>query len=161
MAEDFVAGDAFHSSDAPIYRGALEWAVNKSNAGMAKVVYDAVHRNDSEQGDRAGHGRDYATWIFSEEAPKSEGLFESDFELMIDARLEPDAAIGLHRHSETEEVYDVLEGELTMTTVAPDGREATQTLRVGDAHFVRRGQGHCGKSGPTAARFIAVAKRVR
>jgi hypothetical protein len=63
---------------------------------MARVVYTAVHENRAfpTGDDRRGHGRDHATWVFSEEPGLEEGLFRGGLELMIDARLEPGAAIG-------------------------------------------------------------------
>ncbi|MGZ6035463.1 MAG: cupin domain-containing protein, partial [Myxococcaceae bacterium] len=75
--------------------------------------------------------------------------------------LEPGAAIGLHRHSATEEVYYVLEGQLSMTTVLPDGREVSATLHPGDAHGVRLGESHWGRAGAQGCRFLAVAFRRR
>jgi mannose-6-phosphate isomerase-like protein (cupin superfamily) len=160
----WTPGDDFHASVRKVYFGELDWAVNKRAELMARVLYVAPHHNAAEQGDRRGHGRDYATWIFSEEAGLREGLWSTRFELAIDARLEPGAAIGLHFHDHTEELYYLLDGELAMTTVergaggAP-GRESTTTLRTGDAHLVKLGQGHCGVAGPGGARFIAFAVR--
>jgi quercetin dioxygenase-like cupin family protein len=156
---NYLAGERFHQPGQRVYQGPLDWAVNKSAAGMAKVLYRAAHFNASEQGVRQGQGNDWATWIFSEEPGLAEGLFTAPLELIIDARLEPAACIGLHWHAETEEVYTVLEGQLTMTTIAPDGREASAVLHPGDAHAVRLGQGHFGQAGPDGARFLAVAVR--
>lgn len=155
----YVDGDAYHRAINVAYRGAYGWALNKKNEHMAKVLYVAPHRNDREDGTRRGAGNDWATWVFSEEAGSAEHVFQSGLELMIDARLEAGACIGLHHHGETEEVYYVLEGRLEMTTVGPDGAEATAVLEPGDAHFVRIGQAHYGKAGPQGARFVAVAAR--
>src|SRR5206468_5520100 len=94
----FVPGDVFHTAVRKVYDGALEWAVNKRDALMARVLYVAPHENLAETGDRRGHGKDFAKWIFSEEPGLEEGLFSTRFELAIDARLEPGAAIGLHFH---------------------------------------------------------------
>ena len=46
-----------------------------------------------------------------------------------------------------------------MTTVDKGGRESTATLRPGDAHLVKLGQGHFGVAGATGARFVAFAVR--
>ena len=46
-----------------------------------------------------------------------------------------------------------------MTTVDRSGRESTATLRAGDAHLVRLGQGHFGVAGERGARFVAFAVR--
>src|SRR5207244_7881952 len=100
----------------------------------ARVLYRAPHENLAEVGDRRGHGNDFAKWIFAEEAGLEERLFSTRFELAIDARLEPGAAIGLHFHDRTEEIYYLLEGDLRITTVDRSGRELTAILHAGDAH---------------------------
>lgn len=157
--ENPIGGDEFHASDSPVYRGTVGWAVNKKAAGMARVLYEAPHFNAAEQGIRRGSGKDLAIWIFSEEGAKAEGLFRSPLELMIDARFEPGAAVGLHRHESTEEVYYVIEGSITMTTVSATGEESTAELVEGDAHLVRLGQSHFGVAGPSGARCLVVAVR--
>jgi len=160
---EIPSGAEFHVPGARVYSEPLGPAIHKRSSAMARVVYTAVHENQAFPGsdDRHGHGRDHATWIFSEEPGLEEGLFHSGLELMIDARLEPGAAIGLHRHGATEEVYYLLEGELTMTTVLPDGREIAATLHPGDAHGVRLGESHWGRAGPGGCRFLAVGFRRR
>lgn len=157
--KDYTPGDIFHTEQRPVYAGALGFAVNKKAEHMARVVYEAPHFNAGETGPRRGAGRDFATWIFSEEGAQSERLFSTPFELMMDARLEPFAAIGLHHHGHTEEVYYVLEGRLRMTTVDPQHGEHTALLEAGDAHLVKLGQGHYGQALETGARFIVVAVR--
>ncbi len=124
---------------------------------MAHVLYEAVHENRAFEDARRGSGKDYATWVFSEEEGLREGIFSSGFELLIDAKLEPFASIGLHRHVATEEIYYILEGNIQMTTVAPSGEEDTQELAAGDAHAVKFGQSHYGTAGAEGVRFIAVA----
>jgi hypothetical protein len=96
---------------------------------MARVVYDPSHPNRQQSGARAGHGRNFATWIFCEREADGEGLFS----------------------------YYILEGDLRVTTVAPDGQAVTAHLEPGDAHAVRLGQAHYGVAGPEGARFIVVA----
>jgi mannose-6-phosphate isomerase-like protein (cupin superfamily) len=155
----YTPGDVFHTEQRPVYAGALGFAVNKKAERMARVVYEAPHFNAGETGVRRGAGRDFATWIFSEEGAQSERLFSTPLELMIDARLEPLAAIGLHHHEHTEEVYYVLEGRLRMTLVDPQHGEHTEVLEAGDAHLVKLGQGHYGQALETGARFIVVAIR--
>jgi len=158
-----VTGEAFHVPGARIYAGELGPGIAKRAALMARVVYDAVHENRAHPpGDaRRGHGRERATWVFSEEPGLAEGLFRTGLELVIDARLDPGAAIGLHTQGETEEAYSLLEGELRMTTVLRDGLEVTHTLRAGDAHAVRTGEAHFGRAGKRGCRFIAIATRRR
>lgn len=157
--EDYIPGDRFHQEVKQTYSGELGWAVNKRSADMAKVLYEAPHLNEAEEGIKRGRGKDYATWVLSEEPGIEEGVFQTKMELMIDATMEPDACVGLHWHQHTEEVYYILEGSVTMTTVSPQGDEHTQTLEVGDAHVVKLGQGHYGVAGPSGVRFIAVAVR--
>jgi len=156
-------GEQFHVPGASVYAEPLGPAIHKRSEAMARVVYTAVHENRAFPAgdDRRGHGRDHATWVFSEEAGLEENLFHGGLELMIDARLEPGAAIGLHRHAATEEVYYLLEGQLTMTTMLADGREVTATLRPGDAHGVRLGEAHWGRAGAEGCRFLAVGFRPR
>ncbi len=156
---EYLDAETFHGQVRRVYDGPQSWAVNKQAGRMAKVLYRAVHENLAETGVRRGGGRDFARWIFAEEPGLAEGLFQAPLELVIDARLEPGAAIGLHVHRETEEIYYILEGSVTMTTVAADGREETATLAAGDAHAVRLGQGHFGLAGPEGVRFLAVAVR--
>src|SRR5262245_9260660 len=106
---------------------------------MAKVLYVAPHENKAERGPKRGAGNDWAKWVFAEEPGIAEGIFSAPLELIIDARLEAGACIGLHTHERTEEVYYLLEGSLTMTTVGADGRELTAELAPGDAHAVKLG----------------------
>ena len=158
-AAQYLDAEQFHREIRRPYDGPLSWAVNKERGRMARVLYRAPHENAAEQGARRGAGNDWARWIFSEEPGLEERIFTAPLELIIDARLEPGACIGLHRHHETEEVYYLLEGALTMTTVGADGREATFAMAPGDAHAVKLGQAHFGVAGPTGARFMAVSVR--
>ncbi|TMA29775.1 MAG: cupin domain-containing protein [Deltaproteobacteria bacterium] len=155
----YIPGDIFHAQLRKVYFGELDWAVNKKGGLMAHVLYLAPHENAAESGERRGRGKDFAKWIFAEEPGLEEKLFSTRFELAIDARLEPGAAIGLHFHDRTEEIYYLLEGELTMTTVERGGRELSAVLRAGDAHLVKLGQGHFGVAGSKGARFVAFAVR--
>jgi quercetin dioxygenase-like cupin family protein len=159
----FVGGETFHSQERKVYtgsafRGEGGFAVNKRHSEMAKVLYEPAHENRQFQDERRGRGKDYATWVFSEEKGLKENLFSTDFELMIDARLEPDASIGLHTHHSTEEIYYILEGSIRITTVASNGKdEWSEELSAGDAHLVRIGQSHYGTAGNAGVRFLAVA----
>lgn len=159
MSEDYTNGDEFHNRIRRVYHGALDWAVNKKKEFMARVVYEPVHENQLYQDERRGSGKDFATWIFSEEPGTEEHLFESGFELMIDARLEANASIGLHPHHHTEEIYYILEGSIRMTTVNAGGEQSLADLAAGDAHMVKIGQSHFGTAGPQGVRFLAVAMR--
>jgi quercetin dioxygenase-like cupin family protein len=125
---------------------------------MRREVLDPCHPNPGESGDRAGHGRNLVTMVFDEHPGTGEGVFRSPLHHVIDSTLEPGAAIGLHSHDTDEEIYYLLDGELTMTTVDGD-RESTETLGPGDAHAVRLGQSHFGVAGDTGARFVVIAVR--
>lgn len=159
MAKKYIDGETFHNQVRKVYFGSYNWAVNKKKELMANVVYDPAHENLAYQDERKGHGKDFATWIFSEEDGLKENLFTTNFELMIDATLEPNASIGIHLHHRTEEIYYILEGSIRMTTVGSDGQERSDELSAGDAHLVRLGQSHYGTAGPDGVRFIAVATR--
>jgi quercetin dioxygenase-like cupin family protein len=159
--EEYVLGEEFHATAHEIYSGPLTWAVNKRSGKMAKVVYTAVHENRGEEGAKRGSGLAFSTWVFSEEPGLKENLFSTAFELLIDSTLEPNAAIGLHLHHSTEEVYYILSGSIRMTTVAAVGEEHTDTLLPGDAHLVKLGQSHYGVAGPDGVRFIAFAIRAK
>ncbi len=159
MTSQAIPGDVFHAGGRPVYAEPVGWAVYKRHDAMAQVVYADTHLNVAERGDRRGHGLNHATWVFAEEEGLKEGLLRSGIELFIDGRLEPGAAVGLHAHATTEEIYYLLEGQLTITTVR-DEEEATATLQPGDAHLIRPGQSHFAVAGPDGARFITVAARV-
>lgn len=156
----YVAGSAFHVPGARVYAGALGQAVNKKAAHMAKVVYEPAHPNEKAEGMWRGQGRDFATWVFSEEPGLNERLLESGLELIMDVTLEPGASVGYHVHRRTEEVYYLLAGSLTVATVVAEGEVHTDTLQAGDAHLVRRGQGHSCEAGPEGARFVTIAGKL-
>lgn len=157
--EEYISGMEFHDKVKKVYFEELQWAVNKKHFSMAKVLYNPAHENLSFEGEKRGKGKDFATWIFSEEQGLKENIFSTKLELMIDAKLEPNASIGLHYHNETEEIYYILEGNMEMVTVDEFGREHREKLFVGDAHAVKLGQGHYGTAGKEGVRFIAISIR--
>jgi quercetin dioxygenase-like cupin family protein len=157
----YVAGSTFHVPGATVYPMPLGAAVNKKAEHMARVVYEPAHPNPAATGMWQGQGRDYATWIFSEEPGLNERLLESGLELLMDVTLEAGASVGYHVHRRTEEIYYLLAGSLTVGTVAVDGTTHTEVLSAGDAHLVRRGQGHSCEAGAEGARFITVAGRLK
>jgi mannose-6-phosphate isomerase-like protein (cupin superfamily) len=161
MEKKYMDGRAFHEQIKKVYFGSLNWAVNKKKEFMARVLYEPAHENRAYNDERKGKGKDFATWIFSEEEGLKENLFATSFELMIDARLDPNASVGLHTHFHTEEIYYILEGSIRMTTVNPHGDERSEELSEGDAHMVRIGQSHYGTAGSEGVRFIVVAIRNR
>lgn len=152
-----IDGATFHAERRPFYADELGWAIAKRADRMACVAYEPNHPNEREEGARAGRGRTVARWVFCEREDDGEGLFSTPLRLVIDARLDPGASVGLHTHGRDEEFYYLLEGELSVTTVAADGREDTAVLRPGDAHAVRLGQSHTCVAGPRGARFLSVS----
>ena len=41
MSERYIPGEVFHASVRKVYDGPLDWAVNKQDAHMARVLYVA------------------------------------------------------------------------------------------------------------------------
>lgn len=157
-SRNYISGDEFHSIGKAIYSGELNWPANKKNENMAKVRYSPAHSNLKYSNERRGKGDLYATWIFSEESATAEGIMSTPLKLVMDARLDPGASIGLHQHDDTEEVYYLLEGALTVTTISADGQsQNTEDLLVGDAHHIAFGESHYCTAGSDGARFITVA----
>jgi mannose-6-phosphate isomerase-like protein (cupin superfamily) len=159
VENEYIDGRKFHSQANRVYAGECKWAVNKTSDLMARVLYNPTHENINETGIKRGRGKNHATWIFSEENGTKENIFSTKFELLIDSRLEPNASIGLHMHTDTEEIYYILDGSISMTTVDASGNECSQTLNAGDAHMVKTGQGHYGVAGSEGVRFVAIAVR--
>jgi quercetin dioxygenase-like cupin family protein len=157
--EDFIPGEKFHSEVKKVYTGKYHWAVNKKHSEMARVLYEPAHENNRFDDERRGSGKDFATWVFSEERDTRENIFTTGLELFIDATLEPQAAIGLHTHDETEEIYYILAGSIKMTTIGVDGQQHSEELTAGDAHMIKKGQAHYGTAGAQGVRFITVALR--
>ncbi len=159
----FLNASYFHSSVKKIYSGELDGIVNKKSDKMAKVVYEPAHLNPDFLDDdaRRGKGKDFATWVFSEEPDTAEGLFSNGLELFMDAYFEPDASVGLHRHSTTDEIYYIISGSIRMTTITGMGKEVCVELTEGDAHAVYAGESHFGTAGAKGCRAIVVALKNR
>lgn len=161
MNQNYINGDQFHSTIKKVYEGEInQKAINKKDENMALVVYEPIHENNDFADIRKGNGKGYSKWVFAEEKGIEENIFTSNLELMIDTRLEPNAAIGLHKHTITEEVYYILEGSITMTTLNEDNSEFTETLNKGDAHVIKVSQSHYGQAGNQGVRFLTVAVKV-
>ena len=157
---EYQDANSFHGQSTPIYQGNPGWALFKSAAQMAHVVYEPAHPNPGCSGGGAGQGRTCCRWVFSEEEGTREGLFSSGIQLFMDTRLDPGASVGLHRHDTTEEIYYLLEGSLEVVTSDDQERSCSVLLRSGDAHAVRCGQSHYAQAGELGARFITVAAAV-
>jgi quercetin dioxygenase-like cupin family protein len=135
------------------------WAIVKRDAAMLRQSSEPLHPNLAETGWLRGEGRATSKLVVAETAGVREGVMQTKLHLVADTMLEPGASVGLHDHDHTEEVWYLLEGSLTVLTVASDGQEATHELGAGDAHVVRLGQRHAGRAGPSGARLIVVAVR--
>ena len=142
-----------------MYEAPLGAAVNKRGAAMARVRYAPVHPNPDQAGALGGRGEGVVTWVFNEEAGTAEGLLRTPLAFLNDTRLAPNAAVGLHPHPDTEEIYYLLEGALTLTTMLADGSVHAEMLGPGDAHLVRIGQSHAAEAGPEGCRMIVLAMR--
>jgi quercetin dioxygenase-like cupin family protein len=139
--------------------GEIDWAVVKESSKIPTVVYNAPHKNYQYTDERGGRGLDYAKWVLNEEPGWAEGLAESPLELFIDAYLEPNASVGEHFHSRTEELYYILEGSMELTVLRENGQKRHYSLSKGDAHLLKVGQGHFAIAGNQGVRFITVGVR--
>ena len=158
--EEFYYGDEFHKNINKVYSGNINWAVFKKDENMAKVLYEPAHPNQNYSDYRKGEGKLYSKWIFSEEPETQERIFTSNFDLLIEAELEPNASIGLHKHLRTEEIYYVIDGDL-LVYIKDDNGELEESIRLnkGDAHMVRIGQSHACKAGEYGAKFLTIGIR--
>lgn len=155
----YINGKKFHSQDIPVYQGEISDILVKKHELMAKVVYNEAHYNPHYDDYKRGQGKNYATWIFSEEPGKRECLLASSIELVMDACLEPEASIGLHTHHDTEELYYILEGDMLLFVEGTSGESREVRLDTGDAHLLRPGQSHAVKAGCRGCRFLTVGGR--
>lgn len=150
--------EQYHHGDSPTYSGETDGAY-KHHANMVEVKYEPSHFNADAPTGRQGQGVTLGKWVFNEEPGKAEGLLRSGIELLMDTRLEPNASIGEHRHTRTEEIYYLLEGELDIELQTDSGKQ-TFKMTPGDAHRIKPGQSHFIQAGETGARLIVVAARV-
>lgn len=156
MKRPELTPEQFHDGDAPVYdspgQTQPEACHYRHADGMAVVNYPGSH---------GGQGKLSGRWVFCEEPGKAEGVLQSGIELFMDSVLEPHATIGLHRHSDTEEIYYLLEGSLQIQLTLACGETLEKTLHAGDAHLIQPGQQHVVKAGAQGARIIVVAAAVR
>jgi mannose-6-phosphate isomerase-like protein (cupin superfamily) len=75
---------------------------------------------------------------------------------MFDTWLDGGVAIGWHRHDDTDELYYVLSGTLTVACGPDIGSADVVELRGGDVHRLRAGNGHAALAGPDGARIVVV-----
>lgn len=158
LQNKLIEGDQFHYTDFPVYSGE-DGASFKFADCMAHVRYHPAHPNPYAPEGEHGDGELVATWIYCEEPEKSEGILSSSIELMMDSQLAPNASLGLHGHTRTEEIYYLLEGEVTVKLYVGD-KKIVRHLMPGDAHLIKPGQSHSVQAGNQGARFIVVAAEV-
>lgn len=127
---------------------------------MRTERYEPVHPAPDAPVDLRGAGVLQGTWIACEEPGSAEGWLTSGIELVMDSALEPFAVIGRHEHPDTEELYYVLAGSLTVTAGDGSAPSVAEELRTGDAHRLRAGGWHSARAGAEGARVIVIAARV-
>ncbi|MFD2096277.1 cupin domain-containing protein [Corallincola platygyrae] len=148
----------FHQIDeTPVYHQAVDSAVFKRGEEVATVKYHPCHPNPDFEDYRKGEGTVWTKWLFSEDANKAEGLSECGINMFADFYMEPGSSIGLHQHSDKEEIYYVLEGSVTMLVEDPEHGSSEVTLMPGDAHLVKLGQSHAAVASSEGARIVTVS----
>lgn len=151
------SAEQFHHGDAPVFTGTDPQF--KRDAEISRVSYQAAHHNPTAPSDQQGSGALVGKWLYCEEPDKAEGLLKSGVELFMDSHLAPHAVIGLHQHHDTEELYYVLEGSLTITLYDQQQQRCVELL-PGDCHCILCGQAHAVSAGEHGARFMVVAAKV-
>jgi quercetin dioxygenase-like cupin family protein len=150
-------GEQFHRDALPVYTGDRTTAhLLKRGADMARVAYQPAHPNPEEQGARAGQGTSRCIWLWSEQGAQAERISESCLNGMIDTWLDPGASIGWHLHDETEEIYYLVAGSLTVTVQDLSGPVRVLELGPGDSHRIGTGMWHGSVAGAEGARFLCV-----
>lgn len=123
---------------------------------MPHARYTPGHPAPEESGWRAGRGANLTRWIVG--PPRAGTTRARDLPLsrgVMDSWLEPRAAVGLHEHPDSAELYYLLEGSLRALRVR-DGTEEEAELRPGDAHVVQPGESHGVVAGDEGVRFLVV-----
>lgn len=157
LTEDF-----FHGGDFPVYtvQGIENSAVFKLKEGIANVLYEPAHANPDAPEGQEGKGKLIGKWLYNEQSDKQEGVLKSGIELFMDSSLEANATVGLHAHSDTEELYYILEGQVFIELIDKNGKMYQQYLTAGDTHLIQPGESHFVSAGDQGARFIVVAAKV-
>lgn len=159
-AGTWQSGDSFHQQQQAVYQGDRATATYfKQGGGMAHVCYSPAHANASVTGAGAGQGNNYCIWVAGEQGAQAEGISQSALDGILDSYLEPNASIGWHTHSYSEEIYYLLAGQLTVEMVDTSGQLHRWNLQPGDSHRVGPGMSHTAQAGGDGARFMAVMIR--
>ncbi|MFT6985191.1 MAG: quercetin dioxygenase-like cupin family protein [Psychromonas sp.] len=154
--------DEFHGGDIPVYtpQGEEKCSRFKMKSGIANVLYAPAHKNLDAPNGQQGSGKLIGKWLYNEQPDKQERLLKSSVELFMDSSLEPYASVGLHSHIDTEEIYYLLEGQLTIDLIDKNGVATMQIITSGDTHLIQPGESHFVQAGAQGARFIVVAAKV-
>lgn len=154
--------EEFHCGDIPVYipQGKEKCSQFKMKEGIANVLYEPAHENVAAPKGQEGSGKLIGKWMYNEQPDKQECLLKSSVELFMDSSLEPHASVGLHTHLDTEEIYYLLEGQLTIELIDKNGEGTTQIINPGDTHLIQPGESHFVEAGAQGARFIVVAAKV-
>ena len=155
----WVQGAEFHRGPAQVHRArpGEPAAVVKRRPDMAHVVYEPANPNPDAPGWMAGSGAARTVWLASEQPGSAEGLIPAGLRAAFDTYLEPGASEGWHQHPESEELYLVLTGELTVRVGdgAPENA-AEFVLAPGDTHRIPVGWWHAARAGAEGVRFVVV-----
>jgi mannose-6-phosphate isomerase-like protein (cupin superfamily) len=149
--------EQYHHGKEPTYGGEFGESFKKSEY-IAEVEYTPSHWNPDAKKGMKGAGKTTGRWLYNEEHGKAEGILNSSIELVMDSQLEPNASIGLHEHTDTEEIYYLLSGTLTITLIRHQ-QDTIQTLSPGDCHRVAPGESHFIQAGNDGARFMVIAAK--
>jgi len=154
--------EQFHDGDIPVYipQGDESSSRFKMKEGIANVMYAPAHENAEAPKGQEGRGKLIGKWLYNEQPDKQEKLLQSSVELFMDSSLEANASVGLHTHLDTEEIYYLLEGQLSIELIAKNGEISKQIIKPGDTHLIQPGESHFVQAGEHGARFIVVAAKV-
>ncbi len=134
--------------------------VFRRSASLRRQRYEPSHPAPDAPDGMRGAGVLDGTWIACEEPGIAEGWLASSIELIMDSRLAADAVIGRHEHPDTEELYIVLEGEITVTGApAADAAPFRACLASGDVHRLGPGGWHSARAGERGARILVIAAK--
>lgn len=139
---------------------AESWSMIRFGSGLTVEEFIPAHPSPDAPPGQQGAGRSCGTWIACEEPGREQHWLPSGIELVMDTTLDPHASIGRREHPETEQLYLIQTGELTVTAWQPGSEEVVAVLGPGDVHRLGPGGWHAAKAGPSAARMITIKARV-
>jgi mannose-6-phosphate isomerase-like protein (cupin superfamily) len=140
--------------------------VLKQRAGMAHVRYTPAHPAPGAPGATgapswlAGAGNADTVWLASEQSGTAEHVTGGGLLGAFDTWLDPGSAIGWHVHDESEEMYVLIAGGLTVRAGASPAQASEFDLAPGDVHRIPHTWSHAALAGPAGARLLVVEWRV-